>query len=343
MNDKPTRTFVTLTICFLLFAALLTLLLGARNIAMVRASVTPSLLSVISPTPRLIPTRAPVVLPLPPPLIPTGNDPVLVGAGDIGDCANIHKEQTASLLDVISGTVIAIGDLAYDAGSPNDYAACYDPSWGRFKARTKPVPGNHDYYTPHARGYFNYFGSIAGDPTKGYYSYNLGAWHIIALNSNCDYIGGCKAGSPEEVWLRADLQAHPAACTLAYWHHPLFGSGEEGSAPAVKAFWQDLYNAGADVVVNGHNHDYERFAPQDPSGQADPVRGIREFVVGTGGGALQKFNGVLLDNSEMQNNTTFGVLKLVLHPTGYDWAFIPVDGQTFSDVGYQNCHNAKKR
>ena len=238
---------------------------------------------------------------------------------------------------------MAIGDEAYDSGSPNDYAACYDHSWGAFKARTRPVPGNHDYYTPRAAGYFGYFGAIAGDPGKGYYSYDLGDWHIIALNSNCSYIGGCQAGSPQEQWLRADLQAHPAACTLAYWHHPLFGSGEEGSSPTVRPFWQALYDAGADVVVNGHSHDYERFALQDPSGHADPIHGIREFVVGTGGGALQTFPGSPANNSEVRNNTTFGVLKLVLHPNGYDWGFIPVDGQTFSDIGYQPCHNATKR
>jgi len=260
-----------------------------------------------------------------------GGDPVFVGAGDIANCSGKNDEATAKLLDNIAGTVFTVGDNVYPDGTSAQFTDCYGPTWGRHKDRTKPVPGNHDYHTPGASGYFNYFGAAAGDPAKGYYSYNLGAWHIIALNSEITY----RAGSAQEQWLRADLAANKSMCALAYWHKPLFSSGQHGSNSGSKAFWQALYEYGADVVLNGHDHTYERFAQQNPSGQADP-KGIREFVVGTGGAGLYPFPAIQ-PNSEVRNNTTSGVLKLTLHATSYDWQFVPIAGQNFSDSGSANC------
>ncbi|MGH9431903.1 MAG: metallophosphoesterase family protein [Terriglobia bacterium] len=265
---------------------------------------------------------------------------VLVGAGDIASCDDLSgAEATARLLDSIPGTVFTAGDTAYPGGTPAQFADCYGPTWGRDKARTRPAVGNHEYHTPGASVYFSYFGAAAGDPHKGYYSYDLGGWHVIVLNSVCSEVGGCNAGSPEERWLRQDLATHPTACTVTYWHHPLFSSGaKHGDDPEMKPFWQALYAANADVVINGHDHDYERFAPQDPDGRADPARGIREFVVGTGGKNSHRSFGKPVANSEVRNADTFGVLKLTLHPTSYDWQFIPVAGGTFTDSGTGACH-----
>ena len=261
------------------------------------------------------------------------SDPVLVGAGDIAHCSSNGDEVTASLLDSIDGTVFTTGDNVYPDGTSEEFANCYDPSWGRHKSRTRPSPGNHDYHTADAAGYFGYFGAMAGEPGKGYYSYDLGAWHIIALNSNIPV----EAGSAQEQWLRADLTAHPVACTLAYWHHPRFSSGTvHGSNPSLQPLWQALYDYGADVVLVGHEHNYERFAPQDPSGMADAARGIRQFVIGTGGRSHYSF-GTPIANSEVRNDDTYGVLKLTLHPTGYTWEFIPEAGQTFRDSGDASC------
>ena len=278
-------------------------------------------------TPTLAPTFAPTLTPSP------GGDPVLVGAGDIADCSNNGDEVTAKLLDSISGTVFTTGDNVYPDGTSAEFANCYDPSWGRHKSRTYPSPGNHDYHTADAAGYFEYFGSAAGEPGKGYYSYDLGAWHIVVLNSNVPV----KAGSLQEQWLRADLAAHPAVCTLAYWHHPRFSSGiEHGSSKSMQPLWQALYDYGADVVLAGHEHNYERFAPQDPQGNPDPVRGIRQFVIGSGGRGHYPF-GVPIANSEVRNNDAFGVLKLTLRPTSYSWEFIPELGKTFTDSGSAPC------
>jgi hypothetical protein len=260
-------------------------------------------------------------------------DPVLVGAGDIASCSETGDEATANLLDGIAGTVFTTGDNAYKDGTLAEFMDCYDPTWGRHKARTRPSPGNHDYHTADAAGYFSYFGPAAGDPAKGYYSYDLGAWHIIVLNSEIS----TAAGSPQEQWLRADLAAHPVACTAAYWHRPRFSSStRHGSSTSVKPLWQALYDFGADIVLVGHEHNYERFAPQDPNGVADPQRGIRQFLVGTGGKDLYAI-GTPIANSEIQNDDTFGVLKLTLHPTSYEWEFIPEAGKTFTDSGTASC------
>ena len=265
---------------------------------------------------------------------------VLVGAGDIASCDDLKgAEATAKLLDNIPGTVFAAGDLAYPDGSDEQFAKCYGPTWGRFKDRTRPAPGNHEYHSDGASGYVRYFGAIAGDPKKAYYSYDLGDWHIVSLNSECDAVGGCGAGSAQEQWLRQDLKDHQVKCTLAYWHKPLFSSGAaHGNAPEMKPLWDALYAADAEIVIGGHDHDYERFAPQDPTGKLDPQRGIREFVVGTGGKNSHRSFASPKPNSEVRQADTFGVLKLTLHPTSYDWEFVPEAGKTFTDSGSGTCH-----
>jgi acid phosphatase type 7 len=268
---------------------------------------------------------------------PVSAPAVFVGAGDISSCNNDNDEATAALLDTIDGTVFTLGDNAYGEGSKSQFADCYAPTWGRHLDRTRPSPGNHDYRTADAGAYFAYFGAIAGDPSQGFYSFDLGGWHIISLNSNCDDIGGCDDGSPQMTWLRDDLAAHPAQCTLAYWHHPRFSSGEHGNDDDVAPLWSALYDSGAEIVLSGHDHTYERFAPQDPTGAPDPDRGIRQFVVGTGGAGFYDFQEIQ-PNSEIRDNETFGVLKLTLDPAGYTWEFIPVAGATFTDTGSGTCH-----
>lgn len=271
--------------------------------------------------------------------LPGAGDAVLLAAGDIASCDRNTDEQTALILDREAGTVAALGDLVYETGTPTEFANCYAPTWGRHKARTSPAVGNHEYLTPGAAGYFGYFGAAAGRPTEGWYSYDMpaGGWHIIVLNSNCAKVGGCGVGSPQERWLRADLAAHPARCTLAYWHHPIFSSGGR-EQPDVLPLFRALYEANAEIVLSGHAHQYERFAPQTPGRMDDPTRGIREFVVGTGGRSLQPDFGSVVPNSEVRNGTTFGVLKLSLLPGVYQWRFLPVTNQTFTDSGTGTCH-----
>jgi hypothetical protein len=260
---------------------------------------------------------------------------MLIGAGDISDCNNNNDEATAKILDAnLGGTVFLLGDNAYESGSTTEYNNCYDPTWGRHKARTKPSAGNHEYNTPNATGYYGYFGSAAGDPTKGYYSYDVGDWHIVVLNSNISRT----ATSAQLVWLDQDLAANTKSCTLAYWHHPRFSSGfEHGNDVSVQPFWEKLVQYNADLILNGHEHDYERFARQSPTGVADNVSGIRQFVVGTGGRALYSL-GTVKANSEVFNSSTFGVMRLTLSAGSYSWQFIPIAGQTFTDSGSENCH-----
>jgi acid phosphatase type 7 len=273
-----------------------------------------------------------VTVPPPPP-----SGAVLLAAGDIAQCGSSNDEATAALLDGLAGTVAVLGDNVYERGSLAEYTTCYAPSWGRHKGRTMPSVGNHEYQTSGAAGYYDYFGAAAGDRTKGYYSYQLGDWHIVVLNSNCTIVS-CVAGSAQEQWLRADLAAHPNTCTLAYFHHPRFNSGaSHGNSTAVQPLWQALYDAGAEIVLSGHEHLYERFAPQTPSGAGDPTRGIRQFTVGTGGRGLYSI-GTVKANSEVLNNRTFGVLKLTLAATSYAWEFVPVVGSSFRDAGTANCH-----
>jgi acid phosphatase type 7 len=267
---------------------------------------------------------------------PTDTGTVLLAAGDIAACDLPGAAMTAELIDGLPGPVLALGDQAYEDGSARDFAECYDPVWGHFKARTWPVPGNHEYHTRDATAYFAYFGVAAGEPGQGWYSFDFAGWHVIALNSNCE-AAGCEAGSAQETWLRADLAAHPVQCTLAFWHHPLFGSGPNGGTVETRPFWRALYEAGADVVLNAHNHLYERFAPQDPAGNPDPTAGLREFTVGTGGGSLHP-EVKHPANREVINTGTWGVLKLQLQDNGYAWQFVPTAGSTFTDSGQGTCH-----
>ncbi len=270
---------------------------------------------------------------------PTPQDPVLVGAGDIATCGSDADEQTATVLDGVQGTVFALGDNAYDSGSASEYSDCYGPTWGRHKGRTLfPVAGNHDYNTAGATGYYGYFGDAAGDPAKGWYSRDVGGWHVVVLNSNCTVVG-CGLDSPQEQWLRADLAASTAPCTVALWHHPRASSGIYANDPSVQAFWEDLYYAGADLVLNGHEHIYERFRPLDAAGTADDTYGITQFIVGTGGAELRSL-GTLNPASVARNAATYGVLKLTLHPDSGDFAFLPVAGGSYTDNGSVACHGA---
>ena len=294
----------------------------------------------------------------------SASDPVLMAAGDIacdplsssfngglGTSGSCRQRAVSDLVlsDPDVDAVAALGDIQYYCGGAAAFAASYDLSWGRFRSLTRPAVGNHEYIsdpgttpatdcdtTGRAAGYFGYFGAAAGTPGQGWYSYDLGSWHVIALNSNCGDAGGCGAGSAQDTWLQADLAAHPATCTLAYWHIPLWSSGGR-AAPNSATFTSRLYAAGADVVLAGHDHVYERFAPQNPAGQPDPARGIRAFVVGTGGANHTTITTVAA-NSEVRDAATFGVLRLVLHPTGYDWRFVPEAGKTFTDAGTAACH-----
>jgi 3',5'-cyclic AMP phosphodiesterase CpdA len=261
---------------------------------------------------------------------------VLVGAGDIASCGSSGDEATADLLDGIAGTVFTAGDNAYDAGTAAEFADCYGPTWGRHRDRTLPVPGNHDYVTAGAAGYFAYFGAAAGDPAQGWYATDLGAWRIYALNSDCWAIGGCEAGSAQERWLREDLEANPRACVLAIWHHPLFSSGDHGSDAMTADLWQALDDAGAEIVINGHDHDYERFGPQDATGAA-AAEGIVEYVVGTGGRSHYAF-GTPIANSLVRDSTAFGVIRFELDANGWASTFVPVPGESFTDSAAGTCH-----
>ena len=265
------------------------------------------------------------------------DDPVIVAAGDIGNCATTGDEATSVLLDGIPGTVAALGDIAYPNGTAANFRDCYAPTWGRHRSRTRPAVGNHEYKaTSAATPYFDYFGSSAGPRGKGWYSYDLGAWHVVVLNSNCAFVGGCGPSSAQVTWLKADLSANAGDHVLAYFHHPRYSSGLHGNEGGVQTLWEVLYAAGAELVLNGHDHSYERFAPQDPWGRADTTFGIREFVVGTGGTALRpKSRNVA--NSEVFS-ASHGVLKLTLRADGYDWAFVPIAGKSFTDAGTGTTH-----
>ncbi|WP_299444418.1 metallophosphoesterase [uncultured Phycicoccus sp.] len=294
----------------------------------------------------------------------TSSDPVLLAAGDIAcdptngsfnggaGTSNACRQRAVSdlvLAQTDVSVVAALGDIQYQCGGYEAFLASYDPSWGRFRAITRPAVGNHEYLdvaeggpnatdcdpTGTATGYFTYFGAAAGEQGKGYYSYDLGAWHIVVLNTNCSDAGGCGSGSPQETWLRADLAAHPARCTMAYWHIPLWSSGGR-AAPNSRALVKALVDAGAEVVLTGHDHTYERFAPMDSTGAATPA-GVRQFVVGTGGAKHTSIPTVAA-NSEVRDASTFGVLRMVLHDDSYEWEFLPEAGGTFTDSGSEACH-----
>ncbi len=289
-----------------------------------------------TPGPSPTPTHTPTLGPTPTATnTPSADGVIFVGAGDIADCGEEEDELTAQLLDNIPGTVYTVGDNAYPGGTTSAFNNCYQPTWGRHKARTHPAVGDNEYSTAGASGYFNYFGAAAGEPGKGYYSYDVGSWHIIVLNSNCSQIGGCDPESAQGQWLQADLAANPRACILAIHHEPLFSS--KGGDEDLRDFWAPLYEAGADIVLSGHRHMYERFAQQNPDGVAEPGRGIRQFVVGTGGSSLTSPAGSIASNSQVRNYTTHGVLKFTLYPTSYNWEFIPIAGQSFTDSGSVEC------
>ena len=271
-----------------------------------------------------------------PSLEPSGEDPVLVGAGDIAGCSYEEDEATAKLLDAIPGTVFAAGDLAYGSGTERQFRDCYGPTWGRHLERTRPVPGNHDYDTDEARPYRDYFGEAAlGPDGETWYSFDLGTWHIVMLDSNCTHVD-CEEGSDQVRWLIDDLAASDAECTAAIFHHPRFSSGFHGNDRDVAPFWDVLYEAGADVVINGHDHDYERFAPQDPDANEDRAAGLRQFVIGTGGARLRDFEETAA-NSELRAIVSHGVLKFTLRDGRYDWEFVATSGP-FSDRGSAACH-----
>ena len=253
--------------------------------------------------------------------------PKLLAAGDVASCGSTGDEATARLLDTLPGPIAALGDLAYTNGTASEFASCYDPSWGRHKARTHPVPGNHEYNTTGAVPYYNYFGAAAGDPSRGYYSYQVGSWHVVALNSNCSAIGGCDENSPQYRWLQAGLTANRRKCTVAYMHHPYLSSGQNGSTPDLRPLMRLLYNNNVEIVLAGHDHTYERFNPITPEGVPDPAKGLRLFVVGTGGRDLYNFTRVL-PNSDFRYNQNFGVLRIVTKEAAYDWRFVNIAGIT---------------
>ena len=306
--------------------------------------------STSTPAPQPPPTTAPPSAPSSEPVPAPGGDPMIAAAGDIacasnsssfngllGTSSNCRMGATSDvLLRDTPDAVLTLGDNQYETGAYIDYLKSYDPTWGRLRSVTYPVPGNHEYGTSNASGYFQYFAERAGNPSTGYYSFDVGSWHIVALNSQCS-AAGCTSSSAQVKWLVNDLAQHRAACTLAYWHIPRFSSGEHGSNNTYQPFWQALYDAGAEVVLNGHDHDYERFAPQTPTGAADSARGIREFVVGTGGKSTYGF-GSTRPNSQVRKSGVFGVLELTLHASSYDWKFAPASGTTFTDSGSTSCH-----
>ncbi len=319
------------------------------------ATATPIVLATNTPTPGPTPTSGPT----PTPIASSGGDPVIVSAGDIacdptnssfnggnGTSSSCEMLATAKLIQSISPVaVLPLGDTQYYCGGLAAFQQSYALNWGIFLGITHPTVGNHEYLTSGgtdcdatgmATGYYTYFGAAAGNPSQGYYSYNVGTWHLIALNTQCSSAGGCGTGSPQETWLQQDLAANPTACTLAYYHIPLWSSGGRANSNS-QVFMNDLYNAHADLVLTGHDHDYERFLPQNPQGQLDTTNGIVEVVAGTGGANHTSFV-TTAPNRAAGNDTTFGVLKLTLHASSYDFQFVPIAGSTYTDSGTQACH-----
>lgn len=295
----------------------------------------------------LPPCDASPALPSPP------KDPdavVVVAAGDIAECPGGAQDATAALVDRLApDAVLTLGDTVYPNGSLDEFLDCYDRSWGRFRSITRAAVGNHEYHAPHAGPFYAYFCGGSGKPFEGRTSFELGAWHVVVLNSTCggdldvptsvaDELGGCGADSPQARWLVADLAAHPSRCTLAMWHHPRFSSGPYGSATAMSAIWKILYDAGADLVLSGHAHMYERFEPMDEAGNVDAARGMRELVVGTGGKTPLHDVASVVSGSVVRGNTAHGVLRLELRKDGFAWRFVPVDGESFEDSGEAPCH-----
>lgn len=320
-----------------------------RGVAIVPVVViTAMLLAACNETPSSTPSESDTPT-LPRLAVAPGADPVIAAVGDLvcgtGSSSGSlckHADVATRITSLNPTALLLLGDIQYENATLTDFNRYYDPSFGVFRSITWPAAGNHEYNTAGAKGYYDYFNGVgvqtgrAGDRSKGYYSFNIGAWHLIALNSNCSAIGGCGAGSAQEQWLRADLAANGAVCTLAYWHHPRFSSGSHGNNSSMQPIWQALYDYGADLVLAGHDHEYERFAPQTATGVLDNTRGIRSFVVGTGGKELNGFS-TTRANSQLRNNSSFGVLALTLRPTGYDWQFAPIAGHTLADAGTASC------
>jgi hypothetical protein len=308
-----------------------------------------------TPTPTATPTPVPVIPTNTPTPTPTASatDPVIAVAGDIacgaGSTGAACKQlQTANLISAMNPVgVLNLGDNQYEQGSLADFQSFYDPSWGAFKAKTYPSVGNHEYLTTGAQGYFDYFNGVgnqtglAGDRAKGYYSYDIGNWHLMALNTNCSKAGGCGTGSPQNTWLKNELAANSTKCLLAYSHHPMFSSGQQPHNAGVDPLYSLLYAAHADVFLVAHDHDYERFVPSNTTGGLDAKFGVTEFVVGSGGrNHTHLSSSGLLPNSVVFDDTSFGVLKMTLHPTSFDWKFLPIAGSTFTDSGTASCHIA---
>jgi hypothetical protein len=298
----------------------------------VRSGVIPATAALLICAALVVTSRSgnapPVLLPLP---SAAPGATVLLAVGDIASCDGTNDEDVAWLAAHLPGSIAILGDVAYPDGSASDFADCFHPAWGPMLPRIHPAPGNHEYVTPDAGPYFAEFGAAAGTPGQGWYSYELGTWHVIALNSNCEFVGGCGAGSPEVTWLEADLRAHPALCTLAYWHHPLHSSGlhENEAAEVVSGLWDALAAAGADLQLSGHDHDYERVAPID---------GIRSFVIGTGGRSLYPFDNPPGPQTQLRADDSYGLLMLTLGEGRYDWRFVPAIGSTLVDAGSGACH-----
>ncbi|MFN0063966.1 MAG: metallophosphoesterase family protein [Myxococcaceae bacterium] len=258
--------------------------------------------------------------------------------GQNGRCAMAATSQVAEAQS--PDALLMLGDLQYETGSADAFAQSFDVTWGRHKPKMKPAPGNHEYETPGAAGYFGYFGGLAGPDERGYYAFDLGPWRTYSLNSNCDEAGGCGQGSPQWAWLAQDLADHPRRCSLAYFHHPRFSSGLHGDHDQMQAIWALLYQHGVEIVLTGHDHSYERFSPLNDSAEADTAHGIRQFVVGSGGKnhyVRVRFR----EASEVFDSSSYGVLKLVLRPSAYSWQFVPIDGDAFSDSGTAACHVAR--
>jgi alkaline phosphatase len=264
---------------------------------------------------------------------------MLVGAGDINSCNEKWDRKTARLVGKIGGTVFTVGDHAYPDGTSAQFRNCYDPTWGKYKKRTRPSVGDHEYNTPGAKPYFDYFRGRAGERRGGYYSYDRGSWHIVVLNSICEEVGGCGRNSSQGRWLRTDLAENPTKCTLAYFHDPLYASGREHDSPQVRPFWDKLYDQHADVILSGNAHRYERYARITPSGERSSARGIRQFIVGTGGTAQGTIKGPDEPRMQAKKVGAPGVLKLKLGSGFYRWKFVPVEGRkNYTDSGRARCH-----
>lgn len=267
------------------------------------------------------------------------NEVAIVAAGDIADCRHVAPDrsgaaQTAALVAATDAAVLTIGDNTYPVGAYAEFVDCFAPTWGKFESRLRPSPGNHEYQTPGAAGYYAYFGDRAGPGRRGYYSFDLGGWHIISMNSAVD----AKVGSAQYRWLLDDLAASSSSlCTLVFWHHPVFSSGPHGNDPRMRDALAALHAAGADVLLVGHDHVYERLAPHDATGESDPVRGIRSFTVGTGGAGLYEFKAPH-PRSELRDASTHGLLRLVLGDGMYRWEFVSTGGGAPRDRGQGACH-----